>query len=81
YMILRSPALAGFELMIVWKINVDEDGTVTPVLDLLNKIPLSVMEANRFASDAPHCFRSLLYILGIQASIETLIKYFVKATE
>ncbi|XP_061474056.1 centromere protein P isoform X2 [Rhineura floridana] len=41
YMILRRPELAGLELMIVWKIYVDEEGKVTPVLDLLNKIPMS----------------------------------------
>ncbi|XP_062977266.1 centromere protein P [Elgaria multicarinata webbii] len=73
YMILRSTQLPGFELMIVWKINVDKEGKVTPALDLLSKIPNSVMEADKFASDSSHCFRSLLHVLGIQASIETLI--------
>ncbi|XP_053233615.1 centromere protein P [Podarcis raffonei] len=74
YMILRSANLPGLELIIVWKIYVDEGGKVTPVLDLLPKIPMSVVEANKFASDAPYCFRSLLHVLGIQACIETLIK-------
>uniref|UniRef100_A0A670YRP2 Centromere protein P n=1 Tax=Pseudonaja textilis TaxID=8673 RepID=A0A670YRP2_PSETE len=60
-----------FELMIVWKIQVDEKGNIIPVLDLLNKIPLQV--ANKFASDAPQGFRSLLHMVGIQASIETVI--------
>ncbi|KAF7249708.1 Centromere protein P, partial [Varanus komodoensis] len=74
YMILRSTQLPGFELMVVWKINVDKEGKVTPVLDLLNKIPKSVKEADKFASEAPFYFRNLLHVLGIQASIETLIQ-------
>lgn len=28
-----------FELMIVWKIHLDEEGRTTPVLDLLTKVP------------------------------------------
>ncbi|XP_042305583.1 centromere protein P [Sceloporus undulatus] len=76
YMLLRNTQLPGLELMIVWKIRVDEGGNVTPVLDLLHKIPVSVEKANKFALDAPHCFRSLLHVLGIEASIETLIKSF-----
>ncbi|KAM7170479.1 centromere protein P isoform 1-T1 [Macrochelys suwanniensis] len=39
YLVIRSPELSGFELMIVWKIYVDEEGRVTPVLDLLPRIP------------------------------------------
>uniref|UniRef100_A0A8C5RJ71 Uncharacterized protein n=1 Tax=Laticauda laticaudata TaxID=8630 RepID=A0A8C5RJ71_LATLA len=62
-----------FELMIVWKIQVDEKGNIIPVLDLLNKIPLQGTLANKFASDAPQGFRSLLHMVGIQASIETVI--------
>ncbi|XP_063147949.1 centromere protein P [Candoia aspera] len=73
YMVLRSTQLPGFELMIVWKIQVDEKGSVIPVLDLLNKIPLQGALADTFASDAPYCFRSLLRVVGIQASIETVI--------
>ncbi|XP_053157056.1 centromere protein P [Hemicordylus capensis] len=71
-MALRSPEHSGFELMIIWKIHVDKEGIVTPVLDLLNKIPMP--EASNFAQEAPHCFRSLLHVLGIEASIEALIK-------
>uniref|UniRef100_A0A8D0GEA7 Centromere protein P n=1 Tax=Sphenodon punctatus TaxID=8508 RepID=A0A8D0GEA7_SPHPU len=75
YMILRRPELSGFELMIVWKIHVDEGGRVTPTLDLLNKIPQQVLESSKIdVEDAPHCFRNLLHLLGIEASIESLIK-------
>nr|XP_020662288.1 centromere protein P [Pogona vitticeps]XP_020662289.1 centromere protein P [Pogona vitticeps] len=73
YMILRNTQLPGFELMIVWKIHVEEEGKVIPALDLLHKIPISVEKANKFISNAPYCFRSLLHVLGIEASIETLI--------
>ncbi|XP_026536328.1 centromere protein P [Notechis scutatus] len=73
YMLLRSTQLPEFELMIVWKIQVDEKGNIIPVLDLLNKIPLQGTLANKFASDAPQGFRSLLHMVGIQACIETVI--------
>ncbi|XP_054832122.1 centromere protein P [Eublepharis macularius] len=73
-LILKNFELSGFELMIVWKIYVDKDGKVVPVLDLLNKIPLPVLENKKFASAMPHWFRSLLHVLGIEASIEAVIK-------
>ncbi|XP_039204164.1 centromere protein P [Crotalus tigris] len=73
YMLLRSTQLSKFELMIVWKIQVDEKGNIIPFLDILNKIPLQGALADKFASDAPQGFRSLLHVIGIEASIETLI--------
>ncbi|ETE61610.1 hypothetical protein L345_12637 [Ophiophagus hannah] len=59
YMLLRSTQLPEFELMIVWKIQVDEKGNIIPVLDLLNKIPLQGTLADKFASDAPQGNSSL----------------------
>ncbi|XP_060621899.2 centromere protein P [Anolis sagrei] len=76
YMLLRNKQLPGLELMIVWKIRVDEEGNLTPALDLLHKIPVSVEKVNRFALDAPSSFRSLLHVLGIKDAIETLITAF-----
>ncbi|KAL8212402.1 UNVERIFIED_CONTAM: hypothetical protein K2H54_045330 [Gekko kuhli] len=73
-MVLKNTELPGFELMIVWKIHVDKDGKVVPVLDFLSKIPMPVLENKTFASDMPHWFRSLLHVLGIEASIEAVIK-------
>ncbi|XP_077181850.1 centromere protein P isoform X2 [Paroedura picta] len=73
-MILKNTELPGFELMIVWKIHVDKDGKVTPVLDFLSKIPMAVLGNKAFASDMPRWFRSLLQVLGIEASIEAMIK-------
>lgn len=32
-------AVYRFELMIVWKMHIDDEGTTTPVLDLLPKVP------------------------------------------
>nr|XP_056707102.1 centromere protein P [Euleptes europaea] len=78
-MILKNTELPGFELMIVWKIHVDKDGKVVPVLDLLSKIPMPVLENKKFASDMPHWFRSLLHVLGIEASIEAMIKSFCRS--
>ncbi|XP_067424265.1 centromere protein P [Emydura macquarii macquarii] len=74
YMVIRSPELSGFELMIVWKIYVDEHGRVTPVLDLLPRIPMQALEDKGAVENGPKCFRNMLLLLGIEASIESLIK-------
>nr|XP_042717656.1 centromere protein P-like [Chrysemys picta bellii] len=75
YLVIRSPELSGFELMIVWKIYVDEEGRVTPVLDLLPRIPVQALQDKKAAiENGPQCFRNMLLLLGIEASIESLIK-------
>nr|XP_005025684.3 centromere protein P [Anas platyrhynchos]XP_012960637.3 centromere protein P [Anas platyrhynchos]XP_027323471.2 centromere protein P [Anas platyrhynchos] len=75
YMILRNPKLPGFELMIVWKIHIDEEGRTTPVLDLLTKVPEQVLERKMAPfENAPTCFRSMLLLFGIETAIENLIK-------
>ncbi|XP_039932029.1 centromere protein P [Hirundo rustica] len=75
FIILRSPKVSGFELMIVWKIHLDEEGTTTPVLDLLPKIPEQVVEQRMTTVESiPGCFRSLLRLFGIEAAIENLIQ-------
>ncbi|NWU43449.1 CENPP protein, partial [Hylia prasina] len=74
FLILKNPKVSGFELMIVWKIHLDEEGTTTPVLDLLPKIPKQVMEQRMTTvENIPGCFRSVLRLLGIEAAIENLI--------
>ncbi|XP_054243203.1 centromere protein P [Indicator indicator] len=75
YIILRNPKLSEFELMVVWKIHLDEEGRTTPVLDLLTKVPQQVSEQNMGSvEDAPSRFRSLLGLFGIETAIENLIK-------
>ncbi|PKK21655.1 centromere protein P [Columba livia] len=75
YIILRNPKVSRFELMIVWKIHLDEEGRTTPVLDLLTKVPEQVLEQNRATvENAPAHFRSLLLLLGAETAIENLIK-------
>ncbi|XP_009944675.1 PREDICTED: centromere protein P [Leptosomus discolor] len=75
YMILRNPSVSGFELMIVWKIHIDEEGRTTPLLDLLTKVPEQVLEQKMATPDtAPACFRSMLRLFGIETAIENLIK-------
>ncbi|NXA95273.1 CENPP protein, partial [Melanocharis versteri] len=74
FMILRNPKLSGFELMIVWKIHLDEEGSTTPVLDLLTKVPEQVLQQRmRSLEGLPSSFRSALRLLGIEAAIENLI--------
>ncbi|XP_062441218.1 centromere protein P [Rhea pennata] len=75
YIVLRNPKSSGFELMIVWKIHVEEDGRTTPVLDLLTKVPERVLEQKiATIENAPTCFRSMLLLFGIETAIENLIK-------
>uniref|UniRef100_A0A669PVG8 Centromere protein P n=1 Tax=Phasianus colchicus TaxID=9054 RepID=A0A669PVG8_PHACC len=75
--VLRNSQLPGFELMIVWKMHINEEGTTTPVLDLLPKVPEQVSEQKKAAIDnAPTCFRSMLLLFGIETAIENLIQAF-----
>ncbi|XP_010716697.1 centromere protein P isoform X2 [Meleagris gallopavo] len=77
HIILRNPQLPGFELTIVWKVHISEEGTTTPVLDLLPKVPEQVGEQKKAAIDnAPTCFRSMLLLFGIETAIENLIQAF-----
>ncbi|NXQ39964.1 CENPP protein, partial [Catharus fuscescens] len=75
FIILRSPKVSGFELVIVWKIHLNEEGTTIPVLDLLPKVPEQVLENSMTSvENIPGSFRSALRLFGIEASIENLIK-------
>uniref|UniRef100_A0A2K6NQL5 Centromere protein P n=1 Tax=Rhinopithecus roxellana TaxID=61622 RepID=A0A2K6NQL5_RHIRO len=73
---IRSASRPGFELVIVWRIQTDEDGKVFPKLDLLTKVPQRALELdkNRAIEAAPLSFRTLLGVLGIEAALESLIK-------
>ncbi|XP_010834290.1 PREDICTED: centromere protein P [Bison bison bison] len=75
---IRNPSQPGFELVIVWRIQIDEEGKVLPKLDLLTKVPLRALELdkNRVIETAPLSFRTLLGVLGIEATLESLIKSF-----
>lgn len=75
FIILRNPKVSGFELMIVWKIHLDQEGTTTPVLDLLPKVPEQALKQRRRSVESlPRSFRSALQLLGIEAAIESLIQ-------
>lgn len=65
-----------FELVIVWRVQIDEEGKVLPKLDLLPKAPQQALELdrNRVLETAPRSFRALLGVLGIEAALESLIK-------
>uniref|UniRef100_A0A8C0WBB4 Centromere protein P n=1 Tax=Castor canadensis TaxID=51338 RepID=A0A8C0WBB4_CASCN len=65
-----------FGLVIVWRIRIDEEGKVSPKLDLLTKVPQRALELdkNRVIETAPLSFRTLLGVLGIEAALECLIK-------
>ncbi|XP_075405985.1 centromere protein P [Tenrec ecaudatus] len=78
YMGIQSASHAGLELIIVWRLQIDDKGKVLPVLDLLTKIPQQALELDRkkVTESAPLNFRTLLGVLGIEASLENLIKLF-----
>uniref|UniRef100_A0A803T9D8 Uncharacterized protein n=1 Tax=Anolis carolinensis TaxID=28377 RepID=A0A803T9D8_ANOCA len=71
YMLLRNKQLPGLELMIVWKIRVDEEGNVTPALDLLHKIPQMAsltMTSSKFpASSQPRMSNILSWYFNSEA--------------
>ncbi|XP_051050266.1 centromere protein P [Phodopus roborovskii] len=73
---IRSARQPGFELVIVWRIQIDEEGKVFPKLDLLTKVPERALELdkNRVIETAPLSFRRLLGVLGIEAALDSLIK-------
>lgn len=75
---IRNARLPGFELVIVWRIQIDEEGKVFPKLDLLTKVPEQALEMdkNRVIETAPLSFRSLLGVLGIEAALDSLIRLF-----
>uniref|UniRef100_A0A9L0JDB4 Centromere protein P n=1 Tax=Equus asinus TaxID=9793 RepID=A0A9L0JDB4_EQUAS len=71
-----SSAPTWFEVVIVWRIQIDDEGKVLPKLDLLTQVPQRVLELdkNRVIETAPLGFRNLLGVLGIEATLESLIK-------
>ncbi|XP_072455319.1 centromere protein P isoform X4 [Notamacropus eugenii] len=75
-MVLQSPSVPGFELMVVWRVHVDEEGKVMPELDLLTKIPEQALSLDKknVVTQAPRCFRTLLRLLGIEAALASLIE-------
>ncbi|XP_023378334.1 centromere protein P isoform X1 [Pteropus vampyrus] len=65
-----------FELVIVWRIQIDEEGKILPKLDLLTNVPQQALKLDKkgVIETAPLSFRSLLGVLGIEAALESLIK-------
>ncbi|XP_006900799.1 PREDICTED: centromere protein P [Elephantulus edwardii] len=80
---IQSTRQPEFELIIVWRIQVDDKGKVLPKLDLLTKIPQQARKRDKkeVQKRAPVCFRTLLGVLGIEASLESLIKLFLSTKE
>ncbi|XP_064147149.1 centromere protein P isoform X2 [Loxodonta africana] len=80
---IQNASQPGFELVIVWRIQIDDEGKVLPKLDLLTKIPQQALELDKknVIESAPLSFRTLLGVLGIEASLESLIKLFFNTKE
>ncbi|CAK7301382.1 Centromere protein P [Vulpes lagopus] len=72
---VRSACQPGFELVIVWRMHMEEEGKVFPKLDLLPKVPQQALELDQHhvLETAPLRFRTLLGVLGIEAALESLI--------
>ncbi|XP_076865494.1 centromere protein P [Brachyhypopomus gauderio] len=75
-MTIQNPRLTGYTMNIYWSISVNKEGVVTPKIELLMKMPdqAQQMDSQNVMETAPVCFRSLLMIFGVEASIECLIK-------
>ncbi|XP_069823292.1 centromere protein P isoform X2 [Dendropsophus ebraccatus] len=78
YMILMNPDLPGCELLVVWKITINEDGSVTPILDLLPKIPEQAKDLDKTGvlENASVNFKTLLHAFGLQVTIKKIIQSF-----
>ncbi|XP_051551404.1 centromere protein P-like isoform X2 [Myxocyprinus asiaticus] len=75
-MIIQSPKLPGISMTIFWKIDVSKEGVVKPSLELLLKMPdqAQEMDTKKVMENGSEYFESLLRILGVEASIEGLIR-------
>ncbi|XP_026105610.1 centromere protein P-like [Carassius auratus] len=75
-MIIRSPQLPGTSMTIFWKIDVSMEGVVKPSLELLLKMPDQAREfdTKKVMENGSNYFQSLLKVLGVEASIEGLIR-------
>ncbi|XP_075039127.1 centromere protein P isoform X2 [Mixophyes fleayi] len=78
YMVLMSTSLPGCEILLVWKITINEEGAVIPVLDLLPKIPeqATALDKTGVLENAAQGFKTLLQVFGIQGSIDNIIQSF-----
>lgn len=76
YMGIQSTSQPEFELVIVWRIQIDEEGKVLPKLDLLTKVPQQALELDKkgVIETAPLSFQTLLGVLGIEVTVESLIR-------
>lgn len=74
-MVMQSPKLQ-ISMTIFWKIDVSMEGLVKPSLELLMKMPDQAREMDKKKVMENGCdhFRSLLQILGVEASVEGLIR-------
>lgn len=63
-------------MTIVWKIDVSMEGVVKPSLELLLKMPDQAREfdTKKVMENGSNYFQSLLKVLGVEASIEGLIR-------
>uniref|UniRef100_A0A8C1YC45 Centromere protein P n=1 Tax=Cyprinus carpio TaxID=7962 RepID=A0A8C1YC45_CYPCA len=77
-MIIRSPQLSGISMTIFWKIDVSMEGVVNTSLELLLKMPdqgkINCFDTKKVMENGSDNFQSLLRVLGVEASIDNLIK-------
>ncbi|XP_047666599.1 centromere protein P [Tachysurus fulvidraco] len=75
-MLIQNPQLPGCTMSIFWNITVSTEGVVKPKIDLLMKIPEQAqkLDTESVVESAPERFRSLLAVLGVEATIESLIQ-------
>ncbi|XP_038596083.1 centromere protein P [Tachyglossus aculeatus] len=78
YMTIKNPRLPGFAFVIVWLIQITDDGIVWPNLDLLVKISEQALALDKLkvVENAPRSFRALLRVFGIEVTFEKLIESF-----
>ncbi|XP_062843229.1 centromere protein P [Trichomycterus rosablanca] len=75
-MLIQTPQLPGCSMSVFWNVTVSKDGVVKPKLDLLMKMPEQAqkLDPESVTESAPESFRSLLNVLGVESTIESLVR-------
>ncbi|XP_062315289.1 centromere protein P [Osmerus eperlanus] len=75
-MLIQNPQLPGCALMIHWNIEVTTEGEITTNIELVTKLPEKAcqMDTSNLIKNSPDMFQSLLRVVGVEVSIDCIIK-------
>lgn len=75
-MLIQNTKLPGCALMIHWNIEVTIEGEIMANIELVTKMPEMAcqMDTSNLIDNSPDMFQSLLRVVGVEASINSIIK-------